>query len=158
MWSHLRFFFVRSPSWVDSIWLFAFDCITRFSVALKMIPSCCYNNTRREKDRCCFRIPKIIKHRGSGDRKNVYKTLQAKWLSDISRADLNDQSILWACVCSNHFVSAMIVVYLWNRSDKRDYFIYDRMKKIELKCEPLMFWIYEQASLLVQKSPTLAKS
>ena len=68
----------------------------------------CCHNAGKDKNYSYFRIPKVITSQGEKTKK-LTKQRRARWLANISRADLTTKNVEHARVCSYHFIQGIII-------------------------------------------------
>lgn len=74
----------------------------------------CGNNSKRDKEKGFFRIPKVIKNNDPEKRDEILsKERRELWLRNISRADLDDKKAVHTRVCGDHFVSGKTFMLLY---------------------------------------------
>ena len=63
----------------------------------------CHNRSERDKDEKVFRVPAIILNQGE-DVEERRRERRERWISAISRDDLNEKILNSDRICSRHFV------------------------------------------------------
>ena len=69
---------------------------------------CCHNAAGKDKNYSYFRIPKVVTSQGEKTKK-LTKQRRARWLANISRADLTTKNVQHARVGSYHFIQGIII-------------------------------------------------